>query len=148
MHVELADDLAFERHAETQHAVRGGCCGPMLMTYSSSSNKTLRWRMKLPSAVSSKLGALSFDTSLVMRNGFEPRVVILTQGVPHPVVAQEQAPHVGMVQETDAEIVEASRSLSSAAFHRSQTEGSPHFSRLGVSVRTTTFSPVAVASRW
>ena len=24
MHVELADDLAFERHAETQHAVRGG----------------------------------------------------------------------------------------------------------------------------
>ena len=35
----------------------------------------------------------------------ERRIIVLAQGVAHPVVAQEQPSHVGMVQEADAEVV-------------------------------------------
>ncbi len=48
------------------------------------------------------------STALVVEThgvGLGRCVVILAQGVSYPVVAQEQAPHVGMVDEDDAEIV-------------------------------------------
>ena len=106
MHVELADDLAFERHAETQHAVRGGVLRAdvddifvlLEQDVAVADEAAVRRQFKARGAV------LRHFVGHAQR--VEPRVVILTQGVPHPVVAQEQAPHVGMVQETDAEIVE------------------------------------------
>lgn len=83
-----------------------GCWGPTLMTYSSSSKSTLRLRIKLPSEVRLETRSAVLRHLVGHAQRIERRIVILAQRIPHPVVAQEQPPHVGMVQKPDAEIVE------------------------------------------
>ena len=106
VNVEFADDLAFERHAETQHAVR------RRVLRADVDDVLVLLEEHVALADIAAVGLQFVGRRAVLRHlvahaqGVLRRVVILAQGVSRPVVAQEQAPHVGMVQEADAEIVE------------------------------------------
>ena len=104
--VELADNLTLERDAEAQHAVRGGVLG----TDVDDILALLEQEAALAdeAAVGHQLergGAVARDL-VAHAQRVERLVVVLAQGVAHPVVTQVEAPHVGVVQEADAEVVE------------------------------------------
>ncbi len=88
--------------------------------------------MKLPSAVQLEargavLRHLVAHAQRVRAPGRSP----CAGDVPHPVVAQEQPPHVGMVQETDAEVVERLRARSAPRPSTGRTpRAGPRVSRL------------------
>ena len=105
VYVELADDLAFERDAETEHAVRGRVLRAdvdhilTLVEYDAA--------LAYEAAVGHKLevgGAVLRDL-VAHAQGVERRIVILAQGVSDPVVAQIEATHVGVVEELYAEVI-------------------------------------------
>ena len=106
VYVELADDLALERDAEAQHAVRGRVLGTDVDDVLALVED--RRALADVAAVGQQLVARRIVARDLVAHaqGVQRRVVVLAQGVSHPVVAQVEAPHVGMVQEPDAEVVE------------------------------------------
>ena len=105
VHVELADDLALERDAEAQHAVRSRVLGADV----DDVLVLLEDRLAVADETSvvgefEALGRL-LGHLVAHAQGIQRRIVVLAQGISHPVVAQEEPAHVGVVQETDAEIV-------------------------------------------
>ena len=106
VHVEFFDNLAFERHAETQHAVRRRVLGAYV-------DDVLLLLEKHVAAADEAAVGLQFDGRCGILRHFvthteriRRRIIILAQGVSHPVVAQVETAHIGMVQEADAEKVE------------------------------------------
>ena len=106
MHVELADDLAFERDAETQHAVRRRVLGTDIYHVL----VLLENRLAVADETSVVRQLETFGRILghlvAHPQRVERRVVVLAQRMAHPVVAQVETAHVGVIHETDAEVVE------------------------------------------
>ena len=106
VHVELLDDLALQRHPEAQHTVRRRVLGTDV------DDVFVLFEEHVALADETAVGGQLETRSAVLRHlvghaqRIERRIVIFAQRIPHPVVAQEQPPHVGMVQKPDAEIVE------------------------------------------
>ena len=106
VHVEFFNDLAFERHAEAQHAVRGRVLGTDV------DDVLLLLEKHVAPAYETAVGLQLEGRGAVLRHlvahaeRVRCRIVVLAQGMSHPIVAQVQPPHVGMVQKTDAEVVE------------------------------------------
>jgi len=108
VYVEFFDDFAFERYAEAEHAVRGR----VLRT--DVDDVLVLLEEHVAAADDAAVGLELIARRTVVRHfvghteriGFPALVVVLAERIPHPVVAQVEAPHVGMVDETDTEEVE------------------------------------------
>ena len=108
VYVELFDDFAFERYAEAEHAVRGR----VLRT--DVDDVLVLLEEHVAAADDAAVGLELVARRTVVRHfvghteriGFPALVVVLAERIPHPVVAQVEAPHVGMVDEADTEEVE------------------------------------------
>ena len=105
--IDFLDNLAVERGAQAQYTVRGR----VLRAY--VDNKLLGGEQHVRALFEFSVGSLDngmchiVDSFVFEANGIYLGigVVVLAQGITHPVVAQEETPHVGVIDETDSEEV-------------------------------------------
>ena len=106
MHIHFLDGLPFERNLEVEHAVGGGVLRAYVDHVFVFLETEIVFLLYFP-----VFFAVGWR-DVVHRFGIQPHgidfragIVVLAQGIADPVVSQEEAAHVGMPDEDDAEEV-------------------------------------------
>ena len=105
--IDFLDNLTLERGAQTQYTVRSGVLGTDVH------DELFGCEYRVGALLEFTVGSLDnsvryiVDSLVLKPNGVNlgAGIVVFAQGVSHPVVAQEQPAHVGVVDEADAEEV-------------------------------------------